>query len=96
MSEREPVEEYPDNGPTDPWETSGPGRVQKQLTRAQVEILADISHADRNGRVYYGSPGLGSLRVLAERGFIVGKRSDHPWDNKRSWTLTEKGKEAGV
>jgi hypothetical protein len=23
----EPREEYPDHGPTDPWETSGPGRA---------------------------------------------------------------------
>jgi hypothetical protein len=77
-------------------EKPNPQTTAKPLTRAQVEILADITHAARNGRVYYGSPGLGSLRVLAERGFIVGKRSDHPWDNKRSWTLTEKGKEANV
>lgn len=36
MSEREPVEEYPDNGPIDPWETSGPGRVQKQSAPTQT------------------------------------------------------------
>jgi len=71
-------------------------KTTKPLSRAQVETLADISHAARNGRVYYASPGLGPVRVLAERGFIVGKRGDHPMDNKRSWTLTEKGKQAGV
>lgn len=25
----DPIEEYPDNGPTDPWETSGPGATAK-------------------------------------------------------------------
>jgi hypothetical protein len=32
--QREPCEEYPDNGPTDPWETSGPGATAEEIAAA--------------------------------------------------------------